>query len=56
MLWLLFLVGAIAEHISLRAAKDKPNIIIFFVGDLGYGDVGFNGHPTTVTPNIDKLA
>ena len=21
-----------------------------------YGDVGFNGHPTTTTPNIDKLA
>lgn len=20
------------------------------------GDLGFNGHPTTVTPNIDKLA
>ena len=24
--------------------------------DLGYGDLGFNGHPTTKTPNIDKLA
>eukprot|EP01051_Picozoa_sp_SAG22_P001159 SAG22_NODE_43_length_25304_cov_5.394644_11_plen_381_part_00 len=24
--------------------------------DLGYGDLGFNGHPTTSTPNIDKLA
>lgn len=24
--------------------------------DLGYGDVGFNGHPTTFTRNIDKLA
>jgi arylsulfatase A len=26
------------------------------VDDLGYGDLGFNGHPTTKTPNIDKLA
>ena len=34
----------------------KPNIIMLFVDDLGYGDVGFNGHPTTKTPNIDKLA
>ena len=24
--------------------------------DLGYGDLGFNGHTTTSTPNIDKLA
>ena len=28
----------------------------FFVDDLGYGDTGFNGHPTTQTPNIDALA
>lgn len=27
-----------------------------FVDDLGYGDLGFNGHPTTKTENIDKLA
>ena len=24
--------------------------------DLGYGDLGFTGHPTTNTPNLDKLA
>ena len=24
--------------------------------DLGYGDLGFNGHPTTKTDNINKLA
>jgi arylsulfatase A len=35
---------------------DKPNIVMLFVDDLGYGDVGFNGHPTTTTPNINKLA
>jgi arylsulfatase A-like enzyme len=29
---------------------------MLFVDDLGYGDVGFNGHPTTATPNIDSLA
>lgn len=56
MLWLLFLAWSIGANAALRAAKDKPNIIMFFVDDLGYGDVGFNGHPTTVTPNIDKLA
>ena len=33
-----------------------PNVVMLFVDDLGYGDVGFNGHPTTKTPNIDKLA
>eukprot|EP00041_Stephanoeca_diplocostata_P008161 m.118189 g.118189 ORF g.118189 m.118189 type:complete len:592 (-) comp17199_c0_seq1:157-1932(-) len=39
-----------------RKATDKPNFIMLFVDDLGYGDTGFNGHPTTVTPNIDKIA
>lgn len=49
------LIGALAAAMP-RAAQDKPNIIMFFVDDLGYGDLGFNGHPTVVTPNIDKLA
>lgn len=38
-----------------RNAK-PPNYIIFFVDDMGYGDVGFTGHPNINTPNIDKLA
>jgi len=29
---------------------------MLFVDDLGYGDTGFNGHPTVSTPNIDRLA
>ena len=39
-----------------RAPLDRPNVIMLFVDDLGYGDVGFNGHPTTLTPQIDALA
>ena len=26
------------------------------LGLTGYGDVGFNGHPTTETPHLDVLA
>ncbi len=36
--------------------NDKPNIIILFADDLGYGDLSCYGHPTISTPNIDKLA
>ncbi|MGJ8676694.1 MAG: sulfatase family protein [Akkermansiaceae bacterium] len=39
---------------SLHAAK-KPNIILIFADDLGYGDLGCYGADYT-TPAIDKLA
>jgi hypothetical protein len=39
-----------------RSALDRPNILLFLVDDLGYGDLGFTGHPTTHTPNLDRLA
>ena len=35
---------------------DKPNFIIVFVDDMGYGDLGSYGHPTIRTPNLDKMA
>jgi arylsulfatase A-like enzyme len=34
----------------------KPNFVIIFCDDLGYGDLGVYGHPTIKTPNLDKLA
>ena len=39
-----------------RSPLDKPNFVLLFMDDLGYGDVGFTGHPTTSTPHIDRLA
>ena len=34
----------------------KPNLMIFLVDDLGWGDLGYTGNPTTSRPNVDKLA
>ena len=34
----------------------KPNIIIVYVDDLGYGDIGVNGAIGVKTPNVDELA
>lgn len=34
----------------------KPNILVIYVDDLGYGDTSVYGHPVVATPNIDRLA
>ena len=41
---------------SSAAAVEKPNILILFADDLGYGDLNVYGHPTTSTPRIDQMA
>ncbi len=38
------------------APPDRPNIILIFVDDMGYGDVGFNGAAEPKTPELDALA
>ncbi len=34
----------------------KPNFVIIFADDLGYGDLACYGHPTIRTPNLDRMA
>lgn len=35
---------------------DKPNFVVIFADDLGYGDLGVFGHPTISTPHLDQMA
>lgn len=37
-------------------ATAQPNIVLIYVDDLGFGDLGSYGHPVLQTPNIDALA
>ena len=40
---------------SVSAAK-KPNVLVLFADDAGMTDFSVYGHPTIMTPNIDRLA
>lgn len=37
-------------------AADRPNIVLIYADDLGYGDVGCNGATAVRTPSVDRLA
>lgn len=41
---------------SRDVQEKKPNIVLIYVDDLGYGDIGCYGATKIHTPNIDKLA
>jgi len=39
-----------------RAAGRKPNVVLIYSDDQGWGDVGYHGYKDVLTPNIDQLA
>jgi arylsulfatase A len=41
---------------AATALAAKPNVVVIFCDDLGYGDLACFGHPTIATPNLDRMA
>ncbi|HEU4609253.1 MAG TPA: sulfatase-like hydrolase/transferase, partial [Chitinophagaceae bacterium] len=55
----LFTVAFVASLITScgnEKKADKPNVLIIYVDDLGYGDVSCYGAKAVHTPNVDSLA
>jgi arylsulfatase A-like enzyme len=50
------LAATTCRHAFGAESKDKPNYIIIFNDDMGYGDVGCFGSEKNKTPRIDKMA
>jgi len=52
------LIAAVASLFGadLRAAAERPNVVIIFADDLGYGDLACFGHPQHQTPQLDRMA
>lgn len=56
-LLMLFAASSTAEPSSTdSSATARPNIVILFADDMGWGDTEAYGHPYIKTPSLDRLA
>ena len=51
---LLFSLGTLVAGVV--QAVERPNFVLIFADDLGYGDLGSYGHPAFQTPHLDRMA
>lgn len=53
----LFIIAVLlSQPLVVVAQQGKPNVLVIFVDDLGYGDIGIHGGKDVATPHIDALA
>ncbi|NXU12500.1 STS sulfatase, partial [Pardalotus punctatus] len=51
--WVLFLLLLLPP--APAAAAARPSFVLVLADDLGFGDLGCYGHPSSATPHLDRL-
>jgi len=54
--WAFVLGAALGAGAATAEPAPRSNLLLIYVDDLGYGDLGSYGHPVLQTPNLDRLA
>ncbi|XP_002731888.1 arylsulfatase A-like [Saccoglossus kowalevskii] len=49
-------VFILVVFVCVHSSGSKPNIVVLFADDVGYGDLACYGHPASYTPNLDGMA
>lgn len=50
------LLGVLGTALGWAQDAERPNFVLIFADDLGYGDLGSYGHPSFQTPHLDQMA
>ncbi len=54
--FLLVVLAIVLSSHSVVTAADTPNIVVIFIDDMGYADIGPFGAKAYKTPNLDRMA
>ena len=55
-LWLLLVLTIVFAASARTHAGEKPNFVLIFIDDMGYGDIGPFGSKLNRTPNLGRMA
>lgn len=47
---------AVVASAFAREPLDRPNVVVIYLDDSGYGDFSHNGNPVIETPNVSRMA